>query len=121
MEERFAKDFRRSAPEWDVIREPQPTETSGRLIFPDFELIHRHNPERRWFLEIVGFWTREYLMEKLGRLRAARLERLILCIDEKRSCRDEDLPEDARIVRYRTRIDPRAVLKIVDLVTEASE
>jgi predicted nuclease of restriction endonuclease-like RecB superfamily len=121
LEERFAKDFRRAAPEWDVIREPQPVETSGRLIFPDFELIHRHNGERRWFLEIVGFWTREYLIEKLRRLRAARLERLILCIDEKRSCRDEDLPEDARIVRYRNRIVPRDVLKIVDLATEASK
>jgi hypothetical protein len=49
------------------------------------------------------------------------LERLILCIDEKRSCRDEDLPDDARIVRYRNRIDPRAVLEIVDFATEGGE
>jgi hypothetical protein len=114
LEERFAKDFGRAAPQWDVIREPQPVVTDGTLIFPDFELAHRHDPERRWLLEIVGFWTREYLLEKLRRLRAARLERLILCIDEKRACRDEDLPVDARIIRYRNRIDPRAVLAIVD-------
>jgi hypothetical protein len=89
-------------------------ETSGTLIFPDFELAHRHNPEHRWLLEIVGYWTSEYLNEKLRRLRAARLDRLILCIDEKRCCRGEDLPEDARMVRYRNRIDPREVLKIID-------
>jgi predicted nuclease of restriction endonuclease-like RecB superfamily len=35
IEERFARDFRRVAPDWDVVREP---ERAGRntLIFPDF-------------------------------------------------------------------------------------
>lgn len=114
VEERFARDFSRAAPAWDVVREPEPVESDGSLVFPDFELRHRREPSRRWLLEIVGFWTREYLTEKLRRLRAAGIERLILCIDQKRCCDEADLPPDARIVRYTSRVDPRAVLAIVD-------
>ena len=82
-------------------------------MFPDFELVHRREPSRRWLLEIVGFWTADYLVEKLRRLRLARLDRLILCIDERRQCRDLALPDDARLVRYRTKVDPRAVLAAI--------
>jgi predicted nuclease of restriction endonuclease-like RecB superfamily len=100
VEERFARDFLRAAPAWDLVREPQPVEAEGALVFPDFELAHRHDPERRWLLEIVGFWTAEYLQQKLARLRAAGLARLILCIDARRQCHDADFPEDARVIRY---------------------
>lgn len=114
LEERFERDFRRAAPAWDVVREPRPVEADGALIFPDFELFHRQQPDRRWLLEIAGFWTAEYLENKLRRLRAAGLDRLVLCIDERRQCAEADLPRDACIVRYRTRIDPAAVLAFVD-------
>jgi uncharacterized protein len=113
VEERFFKDFRRAAPEWDVIREPRPLEAAGTLLFPDFELVHRRDPERRWLLEIIGFWTQQYLDEKLRRLRAAGFDRLILCIDESRCCSEGDLPANAKIIRFQKRIDPRAVLALV--------
>ena len=113
IEERFFKDFRKAAPEWDVIREPRPVETDGTLVFPDFELVDRRDPKCRWLLEIIGFWTPEYLTEKLRRLRAAGLERLILCIDAGRCCSEGDLPVNARVVRFQKRIDPGAVLAIV--------
>jgi predicted nuclease of restriction endonuclease-like RecB superfamily len=113
VEERFDRDFRRAAPNWDLIREPRPIDVGGVLAFPDFELVHRHQPERRWLLEIVGFWTAEYLGEKLRRLRAAGLERLILCVDERRQCHERELPEHAQLIRYRTKIDPKAVLAVI--------
>jgi predicted nuclease of restriction endonuclease-like RecB superfamily len=114
LEERFERDFRRAAPTWDVVREPRPVEAAGTLIFPDFELLNRRDPERRWLLEIAGFWTPEYLESKLGRLRAAGLHRLVLCIDERRPCTDAEFPRDARVIRYRNRIDPAAVLAVID-------
>ena len=120
VEERFFKDFRKAAPEWDVIREPRPIETEGTLVFPDFELVNRRDPRHRWLLEIIGFWTQEYLTEKLRRLRAAGIERLILCIDEGRCCSEADLPADARVVRFQKRIKPDAVLAIVASASAAS-
>ncbi|HEY5372450.1 MAG TPA: DUF790 family protein, partial [Polyangiaceae bacterium] len=82
LEARFERDFRRATPDWDVIREPRPVASERALIFPDFELVHRRDKSRRWLLEIVGFWTQKYLTEKLERLRAAGIDRLVLCIDQ---------------------------------------
>jgi hypothetical protein len=113
VEERFERDFRRAAPDWDVVREPRPIDAAGTLVFPDFELFSRRDPDRRWLLEIAGFWTPDYLTKKLQHLRAAGLERLVLCIDDRRRCADAELPRDARVVRYRTRIDPAAVLALI--------
>jgi hypothetical protein len=114
LEERFARELSRLALEWDLVREPLALEVGGALIFPDFELRHRRSPERRWLLEIVGFWTPEYVTRKLATLAQAGITNLILCIDEKRSCAEGDLPAGARVVRYRKRIDPREVLAIVE-------
>jgi hypothetical protein len=38
-DERFARDFRRVALDWDVLCEPEPV--GHALIFPDFALHHR--------------------------------------------------------------------------------
>jgi hypothetical protein len=114
VEERFAKDFAKVALDWDVLREPRPFEAGDAWIFPDFELAHRHDPGRRWLLEIVGFWTVEYLEKKLDRLRRAALDRLILCIDDERRCDTRALPKHAHVVRYSKRIDAASVLSILE-------
>jgi predicted nuclease of restriction endonuclease-like RecB superfamily len=114
LEERFAREFRRVAPAWDVIREPEPIVTDGTLIFPDFALQHRSDPARRWLLEIVGFWTPDYVARKLALYRAARLSNLILCIDEDRNCAEADLPSGALAIRFRRRVDAAAVLGLVE-------
>ncbi|HEX7477014.1 MAG TPA: DUF790 family protein [Polyangiales bacterium] len=113
VEERFARAFAKLARDWDVVREPQPVAVQDALIFPDFELRHRASGER-WMLEIVGYWTADYVRKKLAMLRRANIERLIVCIDEERCCADAPLDLDARIVLYRRKVDPRAVLAIVD-------
>ena len=114
LEAKFERDFRRTTEHWDVTREPAAVTSGDRLFFPDFEFIHRRNPQRRWLLEIVGFWTPHYLAEKLACLRAAGIERYVLCVDHRRLCAEGELPPDARIIRYKTRIDPRAVLALIE-------
>ena len=108
LEERFARDLKRAAPDWDLVREPEPVRAGRTLIFPDFLLRHRLCPQRRFFVEILGFWSADYLARKLALLREAGLGNLILCVDETRG--DDLLPSDARIVRFHRRIDPRLVL-----------
>jgi hypothetical protein len=113
LEERFARDFSRLAPDWEVLREPEAVPSRGTLIFPDFLLRHRLEPSRRWLVEILGFWTRDYLARKLDGLRDAGIRNLILVIDEDRRCSDSDLPAHARVVRFRKRIDAARVLEVV--------
>jgi len=118
LEERFARDLKRAAPDWDLVREPEPVPAGHTLIFPDFLLRHRLCPQRRFFVEILGFWSADYLARKLTLLREAGLGNLILCVDESRGddllphqlLPQSLLPDNARIVRYRRRIDPRQVL-----------
>lgn len=114
LEERFAREFSRAAPEWNLLREPEAFAAGGALVFPDFAIEHRTDRSRRWLLEIVGFWTPDYLARKLARYRAAHLTNLILCIDEERACADADLPQDARVIRFRRRVDPGAILGILE-------
>jgi len=114
LEERFAREFRQLAPAWDVIREPEPVPAGSTLIFPDFALKHRSNPARQWLLEIVGFWTPDYVARKLALYRSARLSNLILCIDEDLNCAEADLPSGALVVGFRRRLDAAAVLRVVE-------
>lgn len=111
LEERFARDFGRLAPDWDLVREPEAVSAGQTLIFPDFLLRHRRATDRPVLLEIAGFWTPDYLVAKLARLRDAQLTRFILCIDEERSCSQDDLPAGVTVLRFRRRIDAAAVLR----------
>ena len=113
LEARFAKDFAKVAPDWDLVREPEPVAAGGTIIFPDFSLRHRLLPERKFLVEIMGFWTAEYVERKLALLRQANIPSLVLCLDEDRKCGDAELPPDARVVRFRRRINPQDVLAAV--------
>ncbi len=84
------------------------------MIFPDFELVHRGDPTRRWLVEIVGFWTPASVRDKLERLRNAGIERVLLCVDQKRCCAEPEPSLAAHVVPYQSRLDPRAVLAIID-------
>jgi hypothetical protein len=110
LEERFARDLKKAAPNWDLVREPEPVAAGGSIIFPDFLLRHRLCPQRSFLVEIVGFWSADYLERKLALLRQAGIDNLILCVDEARICDEGKLPAGARLVRFRRRIDPFAVL-----------
>jgi len=114
VERRFLKDLRKGAPDWDSTREPVPLSANGALVFPDFELWHRSEPERRFLLEIVGFWTPKYLLEKLQNLLAARMADFILCVDEARACGDVEVPVHAQVLRFKRRIDVAAVLRLLE-------
>jgi hypothetical protein len=114
LEERFALDFRKLAPQLDLIREPEPIRAGDHLIFPDFAIHHRRDPSRSVLLEIVGFWTPDYLKNKIQRLRAARLTDMILCIDDSLNCKDESLADFRHVIRFKRRIDAKAVHAMVE-------
>ncbi|MBX3470666.1 MAG: DUF790 family protein [Planctomycetes bacterium] len=112
VEAALARDLARLAPDWDVVREPEPVAVGDGLIFPDLALVHRLDPGRRALIEVVGFWTPDYLARKLEALRRAGLPGLILCVDAARACGPDDLPPGARVVRYRRRVPAAEVLAL---------
>jgi uncharacterized protein len=71
VEEKFACRFQEVVDPlstgWKLIREPDPLIVSGGVAFiPDF-MFEKYG--KRVYLEIVGFWTPEYLERKLQKLR----------------------------------------------------
>jgi predicted nuclease of restriction endonuclease-like RecB superfamily len=119
LEERFARDVGQLAPDWDLVREPEAVRAGRSLIFPDFLLRHRLHPERRAFVEIVGFWTPAYLEKKLANLRQAECPAFVLCIDEARACAPSELPAGWPVIRFRKRVNAAAVLQEVERITAA--
>lgn len=108
VEERFAREFVRHAPGWTLIREPRPLIAGDALVFPDFAI---EGDAGTFFVEIVGFWTPQYIEQKLVRYRRARLSNLILCVDAGLACAEGDLP--ASVVRFERRVDVTQVLERV--------
>ena len=99
---------------------PSPCAPAGTLIFPDFLLRHRLQPRRQVLIEIVGFWTPQYLASKLDKLRQTDTV-CLLCVDEDRACATADLadlPPHLPVVRFRRRIDAAAVLREVERLTD---
>jgi predicted nuclease of restriction endonuclease-like RecB superfamily len=111
LEERFAADLARRHPEWTVVREPAPVDADGAVWFPDFAL---ECSGRRWFVEIVGFWTPEYLTAKLARLARSAGAGWVVCVDERLDCGVGDLPASVRVVPFRRRLPADVV---VDRIT----
>jgi hypothetical protein len=121
LEERFAREFRQAAPDWDLIREPEPLRAGDHLIFPDFAIYHRRDPTRRALLEIVGFWTPRYLQAKLERLRVAGAPDLILCVDDSLNCTNDALTDVRHLVRFKRRIDVRVVLAMIEAMIDSRD
>ena len=66
FEEKFATKFEKCQSGWTMTREPDLiTLGSGKIFIPDF-LFERHG--QRVYLEIVGFWTMDYLKRKIDKL-----------------------------------------------------
>jgi predicted nuclease of restriction endonuclease-like RecB superfamily len=98
--------------EW-TVRDAQPIEAGARLLFPDIELTRPGDPDRRWLLERVGFWTPQYLEEKCADYASAGVVRLILCVDERMRCGEGDAPSGIAIVWHRGSVSPEAIWQVV--------
>ena len=73
LEAAIARKFGRERAGWRLVREGAVLEAGGSLLVPDF--VFRHEDGTEVALEIVGYWTPEYLADKLAKLaRRARRE-----------------------------------------------
>ncbi|MGH7664824.1 MAG: DUF790 family protein [Gemmatimonadaceae bacterium] len=63
---------------WRLLREATPVSVAGDLFLPDFTL--RHSGGREAMVEIIGFWTPEYLETKMRKIAEAGLTNLILVV-----------------------------------------
>ena len=68
VEKKFATRFLQSISDWKLTREPDPLILqNGKALIPDF-VFEKY--DRKIYFEIIGFWTKEYLLRKVQKLRA---------------------------------------------------
>ncbi|MGA9843722.1 MAG: DUF790 family protein [Nitrososphaeraceae archaeon] len=68
VEKKFANKFLRSINDWKLSREPDPLIlANGKALIPDF-IFEKY--DRKIYLEIIGFWTKDYLLRKINKLKA---------------------------------------------------
>ena len=112
VERRFARDFMKMTNDYDLIREPQAVHAGGSLIFPDFSIRHRTDMKKSWLLEIVGYWTDNYLTKKIENLRLANIQNLVICVSKRLGSTDS-WPNHAKVIVFDRWIDPMTVLQVL--------
>lgn len=67
VEKKFMEKFLKFSTDWQLAREPDPLILSnGKAFIPDF-VFEKYGV--KVYLEIVGFWTRDYLKRKLEKIK----------------------------------------------------
>lgn len=86
----------------------------GALVCPDLGI---ELGERVVWVEVVGFWTPEYLARKLARYRAVGAGEVVLCVDASRACDDDDPPAGACVVRFLRRVRAEVLLQLLGVTS----
>lgn len=102
---------------WTLVREDAPIVLpEGRVFLPDFTLRHRDGREA--FVELVGFWTPEYLEHKVASVRDADTSNLVLVVSRRLGEGAEALEEVSQgpVVWFTDRPSARPVLEAAERV-----
>ncbi|MDR2707202.1 MAG: DUF790 family protein [Nitrososphaerota archaeon] len=81
-EENFANQFKAVNPGWHIKREPEPILAGHQVIIPDFSL---EKAGLKIYLEIIGFWTEDYLQRKAEKLEKTNVQ-MLLIVQETLAC-----------------------------------
>jgi predicted nuclease of restriction endonuclease-like RecB superfamily len=110
VEEKFFKAFQSSKTEWEIHREAEVVDLKETVLIPDFTFSH---PDGRCqHLEIVGFWTPEYLEKKLAKLKKADRDDMIIAVNETLNCSKDDF--HGRVIFFKTGLRPQKVIEMLE-------
>ncbi|MGB9927570.1 MAG: DUF790 family protein [Methanosarcina sp.] len=93
---------------WKIKREPTILKAGRYAFVPDFALQRN---DMKVYLEIVGFWTPEYLERKVEKLKEVK-EPLILLINKKLKCSEKDFPAQ-EVIFFDKKIPANEIMKIL--------
>jgi uncharacterized protein len=111
VERTLAQKWERATTEWELVREDDVFDLGAEVMIPDFAIEHPDG--LRAILEVVGFWTPEYLDAKLEKIRKVEADNFILAVSERLDCSSEEFGSAAdRVLWFKTGIH---VYDVVDL------
>ncbi len=109
VEERFARKFEQFSTGWKLVREPDPVIADGKALIPDFAF---EKYDRKVYLEIVGFWTKEYLERKVHKLIASTAKKIdmLVAVNEELACSKlSSLPKE-KVIFYKNEVPIKPVI-----------
>ena len=113
VERTLAQKWERSNTDWELVREDDVFDLGAEVMIPDFAIEHPDG--RRAILEIVGFWTPEYLEAKLEKIRQVEAENFVLAVSERLDCASEDFGGVAdRVLWFKTGIHVYDLVEMAD-------
>jgi len=107
VEQRFYRDFEALDLGWEIIREPDVVKAGNYVVIPDFGF---YKDGLKHYLEIVGFWTPEYLKKKISKLKEAEAT-ITVAVNENLNCRKEDFLGD--VIFYNNKIPLMDIVRIL--------
>jgi uncharacterized protein len=113
VEEDFSKRFTALSSGWQLKREPEPVIAGKYVLIPDFSF---EREGKKLYMEVVGFWTTEYLMRKIEKLKKTE-ERMLVAVDETLACErlsKLDKQQSLNIIYYHNKIPLPPVLRYLE-------
>jgi len=110
VEEAFAKKFGPERDGWQLIREGEILHENQTTFVPDF--VFRHKDGTEVLMEIIGFWTPEYLTHRRETLRKFHKHNVLLAIPESSLKIDTDSVKN--VVPYKKAILLKPVLEVLN-------
>ena len=104
IEESFAEKFGTKRNGWQLIREGEILHHQQKTFVPDFTF--RHVDGIDILLEIVGFWTPEYLAHRRETLQQFREHRILIAVPEKSLREGATIGENILVYKTALKIEP---------------
>ncbi len=94
---------------WTLVNEAEVLHAGQKVFIPDFSLVHASG--QRVLLELVGFWTPEYISQKLSTLQEFSQHPMLLAIAESTTANFEQLTSchATRIIPFKRRLKVAAI------------
>jgi len=115
VEEKFYRDFKSLNSGWNITREPTPLIAGKYVFIPDFSFEKRGITV---YLEIAGFWTKNYLEKKIMKLQQLKGVELITAVNQQLAC-DKLTQIKGELIFYKKKVPLKPILSILKAKEEA--
>jgi predicted nuclease of restriction endonuclease-like RecB superfamily len=113
VEREFASRFDGLKSEWLLKREPEPILTGKQVMIPDFSF---ERDGVKVYMEIVGFWTDDYLLRKIEKLKNADAN-ILVAVDEDLACgkiQSLEKQSQLKVVPFRKHIPLAPIIRFLE-------